>query len=305
LKSANASCCVIIVTYNGVKWIEKCIQSVSNSKYPVDIIIVDNGSTDLTLDLIYSICEPLKVIKTEENLGFGKANNVGIEYGYENGFDYFFLLNQDAYVHEESIGHLIETLESKQEIGILSPIHLNGKGDALDYGFKAGIKSKALSSDYGDKNWRQNLYDVRFVNAAAWMISRATLKKVGLFHPIFFHYGEDKNYASRVKYYGLKITIDRRAFINHDREKRGYNPLKDDPYKNNDRETRQIILNPFNLDFKPYLQLKSLNNMNLVTWGWKWSDKLRFVKEAMQNFDAIWRDYKSFGTKDHYPGSWK
>jgi GT2 family glycosyltransferase len=305
LKSASANCCVIIVTYNGKKWIEKCITSILQSKFPVDIIIVDNKSTDNTLDLIYSLCEPLKVIKSEENLGFGKANNAGVEYGYENGFDYFFLLNQDAYVQEDAIGHLIETLESSAGIGILSPIHLNGAGSTLDYGFKAGIKSKDLVSDYEADNWSRKLYDVRFVNAAAWMLSKASLKEVGLFHPIFFHYGEDKNYVSRVKHHGLKITIDRRAFICHDREKRGFNALKDDPFKNNDRETRQIILNPFNPAFKPYLQLKSLNNMNLVTWGWKWGDKLSFVKKAMQNFNQIWHEFIAFGSKDYYPDSWK
>ncbi|MFT5642046.1 MAG: hypothetical protein ACI9A7_002153, partial [Cyclobacteriaceae bacterium] len=73
----------------------------------------------------------------------------------------------------------------------------------------------------------------------------------------------------------------------------------------NDRETRQIILNPFNPAFKPYLQLKSLNNMNLVTWGWKWGDKLSFVKKAMQNFNQIWHEFKAFGSKDYYPDSWK
>src|ERR1700761_24513 len=125
---------VIIVTYNGAKWIEKCITSLLNSSFKVKIIVVDNGSTDETLNLLEKYTE-IYLLKATKNLGFAKANNEGITIGLQQNVEYIFLLNQDAWVERDTIEKLLNVAEANKEYGIISPIHLNGSYTALDLKF--------------------------------------------------------------------------------------------------------------------------------------------------------------------------
>ena len=122
---------VIIVTYNGLKWIDKCISSCN--KYP--IIVVDNNSSDQTVKYIQDNFPHVKLIKSNKNLGFGAANNIGIKYALKNKADYVFLLNQDCYLKNDSLKKLISSHKGNKKYGILSPIHLNGSGNKLDEKF--------------------------------------------------------------------------------------------------------------------------------------------------------------------------
>ena len=88
----------IIITYNGVKWIEKNIQALIDSSTKTKIIIIDNGSVDGTQEIVKSFKE-VKFIQSEINLGL-KANNLGIKLALEQGADYVFLLNQDAWIEK-------------------------------------------------------------------------------------------------------------------------------------------------------------------------------------------------------------
>ena len=71
---------VIIVTFNGIQWIEKCLNSVFQSSIKSIPIVIDNGSSDGTVSFIKQNYQDAIVIETGQNLGFGKANNIGIQY---------------------------------------------------------------------------------------------------------------------------------------------------------------------------------------------------------------------------------
>lgn len=96
---------IIIVTFNGMQWLSKCLEST----IPYPVIIVDNDSTDGTVDYIKKHYSEVKLFVNKENLGFGQANNIGISYALQHGAGYVFLLNQDAYLQKSAIGKLIET----------------------------------------------------------------------------------------------------------------------------------------------------------------------------------------------------
>lgn len=87
---------VIIATYNGKKWINSCFSSIYNSTVPLNTIVVDNGSTDGTQNIIREQFPKVNIIQSKTNIGFGQANNLGIKKAYDSGADYIFLLNQDA-----------------------------------------------------------------------------------------------------------------------------------------------------------------------------------------------------------------
>ena len=97
---------VIVVTYNGMKWVDRCLGSLSKSKIPVDVIVIDNGSTDGTPDYIAEYFPEMKIVATGENHGFGRANNIGFRHAMKNGYEYVYLLNQDAWVFPDTFGIL-------------------------------------------------------------------------------------------------------------------------------------------------------------------------------------------------------
>ncbi len=208
---------VIIVSYNFERWINRCLGSLRNSSYPADIMVVDNGSNDQTTDIIEKEYPEVRLVKTGQNLGFGKANNIGMEVAMNEGYNCVFLLNQDAWIGTETIGTLIKISVKYPEYGILSPVHLNGEGDALDKGFAKYVgendKKACITND-------KEIVTVPFVNAAFWMLPRKTLEITGGFSPLFYHYGEDIDYVNRVRYHGLKIGYVPGIIGYHDRKER-------------------------------------------------------------------------------------
>ncbi|MFC5195464.1 glycosyltransferase family 2 protein [Bizionia hallyeonensis] len=214
----DTSVVIIVVTYNGMPWIDACLRSCQN--YPV--IVIDNQSTDGTVRYIQTHFEEVLVFEQDRNLGFGQANNLGITKALALGFENVFLLNQDAYLGAGCLDVLMEAAAKNSEYGILSPIHLNGSG--LDYDtqfFKyATIAGPHLPSEFNKLGVVKSLFQVPYINAAAWFVTKNCLEQVGGFDPLFFHYGEDNNYCQRVRYSGLSVGVVTHAFVRHDRESR-------------------------------------------------------------------------------------
>lgn len=210
---------IIIATYNAMPWIVKCLESAK----PHSVIIVDNNSTDETVEFIKSNYPEIILLKQDRNLGFGKANNIGISYALKLGAEYVFLLNQDAYLQRNCIEGLIDVHKKDNDFGVISPFHLNGAGTNLDERFSHYINYNSnplILGDYILNNKLRKVYEVPFVNAAGWLVTKKCLEIVGGFDPIFFHYGEDSNYCQRAMYFGFKIGVVPRFFIHHDRQDR-------------------------------------------------------------------------------------
>ncbi len=209
---------VIIVTYKGKQWYDKCFGSLRESTAPLTTIVVDNSPGDEDAKYIKTHFPEVYLIKTNDNLGFGRANNLGMRYALDNGCDYVFLLNQDAWLDApDTLSKLVEIAEKHPEYGILSPIHLNAERTAINMQMGVGAhhrNEKLLSDLYLDKV--SVVYETNYVNAAAWLLPRKTLEIVGGFDPIFKHYEEDDNYLNRVIYHRMKIGICPEVRIVHD-----------------------------------------------------------------------------------------
>ena len=209
----------IIVTYNGLKWIEKCITSVIEQSF---VVVVDNNSSDNTVKIIREEFPDVILLSQDINIGFGVANNVGISYAMNKGADAIFLLNQDAYAGKDCVENLIAMSKIKTDYGIISPVHFNGNGGALDYSFQKLAYMSPLISDLITKQYSSDIYDFKFINAAAWFIPIKVFYNVGGFDPIFFMYGEDDNYSQRVQFHGFKIGVIPNAMIFHDSPNNNY-----------------------------------------------------------------------------------
>ena len=218
---------VIIVTYNAMRWVDRCLGSLRDSDMPCVPVIVDNLSKDETVAYIQDNYPEAYLIVNKENRGFGQANNQGVEWAYAQGATHFFLLNQYAWLKPDTIRNMVE-VQDKYDFAVVSPIHLNGSGDKIDSLFFSYVVMKPkninLVSDLVTCGLKQ-FYEVPFVNAAAWMVSRRCIEKIGGFDPIFFIYAEDTNYIYRLKYHHEKLAIVPSAFIYHDREIHGNNQV--------------------------------------------------------------------------------
>lgn len=209
----------IVISYNFMRWIDQCIPSLLQSEAPTDILVIDNASTDETVTALQEHYPQVRLIANATNLGFGRANNIGMQLALDEGYDGVFLINQDAWIEPNTLAQLIKASKRHPDFGILSPLHLRGDGKQLDAGFAAytGVK------EFGTEKSDQSLHAVPFINAALWYIPIAVIQKVGLFAPLFYHYGEDKDYANRLHYHGFQIGYVPTAIGYHDRAERTFN----------------------------------------------------------------------------------
>ena len=207
---------VIIVTFNAQKWVTKCFRSLTESSVPVDVLVVDNGSTDETLPMIRANYPAVRIIETGENLGFGAANNIGFRIVLDEGYDFAYLLNQDAWLERDTLSRLVAAYAP--EWGVLSPMQLGAYG-RRDHRFnhKCGpYIDAALRRHYSNTL----VVDVPFVMAAHWLVSRQAIETVGGFSPAFKMYGEDDNWLHRLHYHGLHSGVVPESRAVHDRSSR-------------------------------------------------------------------------------------
>ena len=209
----------IIVTHNGERWIRACLDSVRESQTALLTVVVDNCSRDATTTIIEAEYPEISLMKSAGNLGFGQANNIGLRRALQDGADYVFLLNQDAWLNHGSLAELVRLAQQNPDFGVISPLHLDGSGEKLDLPFQQKLTRNQgfVAACVLGKDWPHDLVEVPFINAAAWLVSRQCLLNVGGFNTAFFLYGEDNNYCQRVLDRGYKIGICPTASICHDR----------------------------------------------------------------------------------------
>lgn len=286
--------CSIIVTYNGIQWIEKCLSSINGSSIKCDIFVVDNCSTDGTLQYLQKSDKCHYLHSSTQNLGFGKANNIALKDAYSQDYDYFLLLNQDAWVDKNVIEYLMAQMTSQAGFGILSPLHFNGEGSKLDPLFENYLtRIPAYQEDLKNNTLNDQLYESPFINAACWLISRNTLETVGLFHPLFDHYGEDDNYIDRLHHHNLKLGLAPQVKMYHAREGVETNPIKNDPRRVFRRSSLRILLDPRETDAKNIFK-KIRKSSKRLSREIPWIERLTFRIRCLINFRSIKREVKRF-----------
>lgn len=199
---------VVVVTFNGAPWIDDLLSSLHSSDMAVQVVVVDNASSDST-PTIAKADPGVTVIETGSNLGFGRANNLGIAHSLARGADFVFIINQDTVVSPSAISTLVTSALANQQLGIVCPLQLNESGDAIDATFARYYLAPHAPKLIDDAVLRTvgACYQVESAPAAAWMLSRDFLLNVGGFDPLFFMYCEDDDLCSRARHHGFAIGI--------------------------------------------------------------------------------------------------
>ncbi|MDL2271725.1 glycosyltransferase family 2 protein [Desulfovibrio sp. OttesenSCG-928-I05] len=222
---------ILTVTYNAKQWLPVCCHTRDALPENWRMVVVDNASTDGTTDAVEKDYPHVHLIRSRENLGFGRANNLGLREALESGADYVFLLNQDAEISIDGLAELIRLHAAHPECRIISPVQYNGEGSALDYSFARFCAvngpeipvvpgSPALSPTPVAGGAARDTAELLYADwgiAAGWLLPRATLQEIGGFNPLFFHYGEDEDYVNRVRFHGGKIAIAPAVAMRHHR----------------------------------------------------------------------------------------
>lgn len=281
-----------------MQWIDRCLQSLQKSRYKVSVIVVDNGSKDGTFNHIRNNYASVLLIAAESNLGFGQGNNLALKIAIKENADYVFLLNQDAWITNDTIEKLIAAHQQYPQYGIISPVHMNGAGNDFDDHFfnyltKSDVKGLLMNKVYNEPV-NQGLIEAPFVNAAAWLITKSCLHKVGGFDPVFFHYGEDDNYGQRVRYKGFKIGILLSTEIFHDKERPPLNK-QTDIKKIISRDWTQFLVYVCNVENKNY---KMMMVKRAARHFLNFAAALVSIKKekARYNFSMLQKILTSFGS---------
>jgi GT2 family glycosyltransferase len=220
---------MIILNFNGGEDILACLKSLQLIKQPekwcVEYLLVDNCSTDNSLQLIKQAFPKIKIIKNNKNLGFAGGNNVGISYALNQGADAVLLLNQDTTVEKGFLGPLI-----KNSADIVSPvIKFKRKGKGIyDFGGKVnwwiGRTKHKEKLEFRIKNLELDKID--YVSGCCMFIRRPVFEKIGLLDERYFLYFEDADFCLRAKKAGFKIAVEPKSLIFHKLTEGRGKPLK-------------------------------------------------------------------------------
>lgn len=233
---------IVIVNYNSLVWIEKTLSSIYKqyvpySKYNVVVTVVDNASTDTSVDFIEKTYPQVNLIKSSKNLGFSAGNNLALR---KSTADYIMLLNSDTELTEKSknIDSLIEMLEEHKEIGIVTPKLLlsekkidmachRGEPSLIDCFFyfakfeKFFPKIKLFTQYHMLHKDLNTVHEVDIVTAACLITKLKYLKEIGFFDERYFLYGEDVDLCREYREKNYKIVYNPNVEIIHHKYKSG------------------------------------------------------------------------------------
>lgn len=205
---------VIILNYNGKNCVADTLKSVLNSNYPnAEIVLVDNGSTDDSPEMIRRNFPKIVFIKNSQNLGFAAGMNVGIRYALERGADYVLLLNYDAEISENLLLLMTEEMEKDKKIGIASSTitDMNSNiwfsGGRIDW-----LRIRAVHEK--DKK-EENYFNSDYISGCAMLIRAEVFKQTGLMDENFFLYYEDADFSLRARRAGYKLLVLPQSLVRH------------------------------------------------------------------------------------------
>lgn len=200
---------IIILNWNGKEDTIECLESLKNITYPnYEILLVDNGSTDGSVECLRKQYPEIEIIENGENLGFAEGNNVAIRRVIEKGTDYILLLNNDTIVAPNILTELVEVLEKDSSIGIAGPtVYYYKKKDLIQ---SAGGKiswNKGQSSHLTNENDMKlnKIRDVDYIMGCALFTKCDLFKKIGYLNKDYFAYWEETDWCVRAKRAGYRI----------------------------------------------------------------------------------------------------
>lgn len=216
------SVAIIIINWNGYALSKRCLLSLEKVSGPAhQIIIVDNGSVDGSLEKLQKEFPKHIYLKNEKNLGFTGGNNIGITHALEKGFDYILLLNNDTVVSPDFLEELLKAKDKLSNAGMLQPLILFL--DSPDKIWSAGgkyLKTFGVAKTLGDHavlaNYSLQDKKLDWATGCCMLLPAEVIKKVGLLENAYFAYFEDVDWSLRIRNAGYNIYLASQSTIYHE-----------------------------------------------------------------------------------------
>lgn len=210
---------IIIVNYNGKELLEKSLPSIV--KYTnADICVVDNNSTDDSLSFLKNNYPSIKLIESEENLGYGNAHNLALE--THPNYNYYVFMNNDITVTPNWLEEMIKVFNTKEGVGAVGPkILLSEKKDEKYLINSAGmdINKHLMAYDRYEGEYDDEKYNtvekVDGICGAVMLLSKEVIEKVKGFNPKMFLYYEDVDLSLRIRDLGYDIYYCGNSVVYH------------------------------------------------------------------------------------------
>ncbi len=193
---------IIVLNYNGKKWLQACLDSISSQTYKnFKTFVVDNASSDGSADFVRSNFPWVTIIANDRNLGYGNANNNAAK-AVEDGL--LFFLNNDTKLKEDALERLV-SFRKRSGWNIIGASFQDYEGN---YVSDNGTTIDVLGSPAPGKH-------CFYVEGAALLISKNDFATLGGFDPQYFMYGEDVDLCWRARLYGMKLGVCKEAVVRH------------------------------------------------------------------------------------------
>lgn len=205
--SKNDLVSIILVNWNGKKWLKKCLDSLVSQTYKnLEIILIDNASTDDSIKLVKEYFPEVKIILNKKNLGFPKANNIGV---LKSKGKYLLLINNDTWVKNDFIEKLYEFYK-KNEFAVISPIEKDYAGKKINL-VNPTIDPTGSPAFFILQEKKNKLF---FTSVCYFCQKKDYLETLG-FDENYFVYYEDVDWFWRMSLLGIKYGYASDVYIHH------------------------------------------------------------------------------------------
>jgi GT2 family glycosyltransferase len=213
-------CCAIILNWNGRRFLDACLSSLRKQSLQTAVLLVDNGSQDGSVEYVKHSFPEVMVLPLEDNLGFCRANNLGMQEALEQGFESILLLNNDTTLAPDCVEQLHRVLHSDAAIAAVCPkIYFASEPKRFWY---AGADFSLWTSRSRYTGWKEEdvgQYDrVRSISQAtgcAVLVRSSAIKKVGALNPQYWAYTEDVEWSIRFRREGFWLMYAPAAHVWH------------------------------------------------------------------------------------------
>ncbi len=233
---------IVIVNWNTRDYLRRCLETVAASRgiERYHAVVVDNASTDGSAEMVQQLFPQVDVIENEANIGYPRANNVGLRHlGYrapgdvaESAPRYALLLNPDTELPPDALSQMVSFMDLRPDIGVAGPKLVLDDG-SLDKACRRGFPTPLVSfyhyaglARLFPRNRRFGRYNMTFADedtelevdsvvGAYMQVRKEAIGRVGLLDEAFFMYGEDIDWAFRIKAAGYKVWYHPAVTVRH------------------------------------------------------------------------------------------
>lgn len=230
---------IVIVNWNTCDLLRDCLHSLAASEgVRQRVIVVDNNSPDDSAEMVRTEFPAVMLIANDDNPGFSAANNQGLRaLGFEQGASsdaprYALVLNPDTVLPPDALREMVAYMDADEQTGVAGP-RLVMRNGALDLACRRSFPTPAISfyrmvglSKLFPRSRRFGRYNLTYLDpsietevdsvvGAFMLVRRAAIERVGLFDETFWMYGEDLDWAYRIKQAGWKVMYNPRVTVTH------------------------------------------------------------------------------------------